>query len=172
MAGTEEPLEGSTGLGPILEWDIIALRTDGALAGLRSAGLPDDEIAEAWAIQEEINMIAREAAGYRIPGVSYLSDPVPLEVREREISAWSRLKDWASGRQVRVLETADIPVRIPLFLLGCADVEGCTAAFSHETTEVRTLGWEMTIYGSGLSGSRELTTSVSAKFPPLRVRSR
>jgi hypothetical protein len=165
MAGTEELLEGSTELGPVQEWGIGAARADIAFAtGLRSAGLPDDEVAEALTVRDEYKASVKEAARYRIPGAFYFKDPVPVTVRQRRYSAWSRLLDWVSGRQVKVLESADIPVRIPLFLLGCADVEGCTAAFSHETAEARALKWAMTIYGSGLSGSRELSTSVSAKF--------
>jgi hypothetical protein len=85
IAGTEEPLEGSTELGPVRGWHIGALRTGGAFAaGLRSAGLPDDEVTEAGAIREEFNVITREAARYRTPGVLYRESPVPLEVLKRQ----------------------------------------------------------------------------------------
>jgi hypothetical protein len=164
MAGTEEPIEGSTQLGPAQELRVDDWNVNALLAAWRSIGLPGDEVAKDSELVEKYHSVIEEAESYYEPGTSYYDSPVPFEVRERQSSAWSRLKDWISGRQVKVLEVAETPVRIPLFLLGCTDVKGCTAAFGHETTEARTLRWDMTIYGSGLSGQRQLTTSVSAKF--------
>jgi len=77
---------------------------------------------------------------------------------------FTRVFSMFERQRIRVLETIETPVRIPLFLLGCADVEGCTATFGRETSEVLALKWDMTIYGSGHSRSRELAVSVATKF--------
>ena len=54
MTGTEEPIEGSTELGPVREWAIGALRTDDAFTpGLHLTGLPNTEIAAVEAIRRE-----------------------------------------------------------------------------------------------------------------------
>ena len=164
MTGTEEPIDGSVQLGVSHEWDPSDHLRYPSTAAWRSVGLSEDEVAIDLELAREYGSIEDEAQGYYRPGTSYFISPVPAEVRQRLNAARSRLENWVLGRHIRVLESADVRVRVPLFLLGCADVEGCTATFGRETTMDRSLGWSMTIYGSGLSGYRRLSTSVSAKF--------
>ena len=180
MAGTVKPLEGLTELGTAGEWgeavDDVAFKQ-----GLRAAGFPESDIIEAAAVRN-VESCGRRTRPYydqyesdhypekqQYPGRhvrdgKYFYETAPVVDRPLDNIRWSRLVDWFSGRRVTVLETAKIPVRIPLFLLGCADVDGCTAVLSHEATKSQTLAWDMTIYGSGLSGSRDITTVVAAKF--------
>jgi len=169
LSGTVEPLDGKVALGGPKNWVDAALQSrDAFAAGLRSIGLPDDEVERTVSLRDDteaqLQAIELDIESYRPPGVLFAVDPVPPELYAQRQSVWRRLADYFNDREIRVLETAETEVRVPLFVLTGADVEGCTAKFDHEEMRTRPLTWSMTVFGSGLGGSRELKTSAAASF--------
>lgn len=169
LSGTTEPLESKVAVGGQADWAESALRSRDAFAsGLRSIGLPDDQIEAAVSLRDDteaqLQAIDLDIESYRPPGVLFAADPVPPELYARRQSVWRRLADLFSDREIRVLDTAQADVRVPLFVLSGADVTGCTATFDHEQMRTRPLTWSMSVFGSGLGGSRELKASAAASF--------
>lgn len=169
LSGRPERLTGSIRASNPKEWVDAALESREAFeGGLRMMGMPSAEIDRAISLRDETEIqlrdIDEEIASYFPLGASFILDPVPLELRMRRASVWQHLADWVRDREVRVLEVASKEVRIPLFTLSCADVDGCTAAFNREDLQGRALEWNMTIYGSGITRSREVIVSASAEF--------
>lgn len=137
-------------------------------SGLRSIGLPDSQVAQAVSLRDETDIRLREIDAeiqrYHPPGVRFALDPTPPGLYSQRNSVWRRFADWFSNKKIEVLEAADTEVRVPLFILGCAEADGCTATFDREEMKGRSLSWNMTLYGNGASGSRELSASASATF--------
>jgi hypothetical protein len=169
MTGSVEPLDGKVAIGAREDWVAAALQSRDAFAsGLRSIGLPDDEVARTVSLRDDteaqLRAIDLDIESYRPPGARFVMDPVPPELYARRRSLWRRFADYFSDREIRVLETAETEVRVPLFVLAGADVAGCTAMFDQEEMRKRPLAWSMTVFGSGLGGSRELRASAAASF--------
>jgi hypothetical protein len=169
LSGTVEPLDGKVAIGGQKDWVDAALQSRDAFgSGLRSIGLPEDEVERAVSLRDDteaqLRAIELDIESYRPPGVLFAVDPVPPELYARQRSVWRRLADYFSDREVRVTDTAVTEVRVPLFILAGADVAGCTATFDQEEMRSRPLTWTMTVFGNGLGGSRELKASAEASF--------
>jgi hypothetical protein len=169
QTGTTEPLESSIAMGWTRDWAQAALQSRDAFASaLRSVGLPDDEIERSVAPRDDtaaqLHAIELEIERYLPPGVMFAEDPVPPELYAQRKSIRQRLIDLFTGREIRVLETAETELHVPLFLLAGADVEGCTARFDQESMRTRPLTWSLTVFGSGFGGSRDLKASAAASF--------
>ena len=169
LSGIVEPLEGKVAIGGQKDWVDAALQSRAAFgSGLRSIGLPEDEVERAVSLRDDteaqLRAIELDIESYRPPGVLFAVDPVPPELYARQRSVWRRLADYFSDREVRVLDTAVTEVRVPLFVLAGADVAGCTATFDQQEMRSRPLTWTMTVFGNGLGGSRELKASAEASF--------
>ena len=115
---------------------VAALESRDAFAvGLRMGGLSDMDVNEALFMRDEtrrqLDVIYEEIASYYPPDrrSSFEFDPIPKELWVREQSAWEHLKDWFSQQKVNVLETTELEVRAPLFILNCADIEGYPSFF-------------------------------------------
>lgn len=168
LSGTVEPLDSKVAVGGQKDWVDAALQSRDAFASsLRSIGL-DDEVERTVSLRDDteaqLQAIELEIERYRPPGVMFAVDPVPAELYARQRSVYRRLADYFSDREVRVLDTAMTEVRVPLFVLAGADVEGCTARFDQGVMRTRPLTWSLTVFGSGLGGSRELKASAAASF--------
>ena len=169
LRGRSERLTGRIQVRTEKDWVVAAVQSREVFeSGLRAIGLPETEVARAVFLRDEthsrVRAIDAEIVRYRQPGVYYAFDPVPADLYVQRNSAWQRLADWFKGREVRVLETTSTEVRVPLFVLSSADVEGCTAAFNLEEMQGRNLSWNMTIYGNGVGGAREFAVSAVAGF--------
>lgn len=169
LSGIVEPLDGKVAIGPQEDWVDAALQSRAAFgSGLRSIGLPEDEVKRAVSLrddtEEQLRAIELEIESYRPPGVLFARDPVPPELYAQQRSVRRRLTDYFNDREVHVLDTVVKEVRVPLFVLASADVPGCTATFDQQEMHSRPLTWSMTVFGNGLSGSRELKTSAEASF--------
>jgi hypothetical protein len=169
LSGTVEPLDGKVAVGGPKNWVDAALQSRDAFASsLRSIGLSDDEVERTVSLRDDteaqLQAIELEIERYRPPGVMFAVDPVPTELYARQRSVYRRLADYFSDREFRILDTTMTEVRVPLFVLAGADVEGCTAKFDQEVMRTRPLTWSLTVFGSGLGGSRELKSSSAASF--------
>jgi hypothetical protein len=137
-------------------------------SGLRAIGLPESEVARIVSLRDEtdtqLRAVNAEIRRYRPPDEHYAFDPVPPNLYVRRDSLWRRLADSLAGREIRVLEATDADVRVPLFVLSCPDVDGCAAAFDREEMRGHALAWSLTVYGSGVGGSRDVSASASAGF--------
>ncbi|MER7151399.1 hypothetical protein [Streptomyces lydicus] len=76
----------------------------------------------------------------------------------------SRLHDWFSQRKVRVDDSVDVDVHVPLFVLSAPQVPGCAASFKAEGKATQRLAWKVSVLGAGLEGSGVLEASVSSSF--------
>lgn len=169
LAGRAEPVSGDVSLGEEASWVTAALDSREALhSGLSAIGLADSEVTRIVSLRDEteaeLRAVNKQIDRYRPPGSHFALDPVPPSLYVRRDSLWQRLADALAGREVRILETTDAEVRVPLFVLSCPDVNGCTAAFDREEMHRRSLGWNMTVFGTGVGGSREVRASASAGF--------
>jgi hypothetical protein len=169
LTGTVEPLDAKVTVGGRKDWVDAALQSRDAFAsGLRSIGLPDDEVERTVSLRDDteaqLRAIELDIESHRPPGASFAVDPVPPELYARRRSLWRRFADYFSDREIRVLETTETEMRVPLFVLAGADVAGCTAKFDQQEMRTRPLSWSMTVFGSGLGGSRELKASAAASF--------
>jgi hypothetical protein len=169
LSGTVEPLQGNVAVGRQKDWVDTALQFRDAFAsGLRPLGLPEAEFERTVSLRDDtaaqLQAIDLDIERYQQPGVRFADDPVPPELYARQRSVLRRLSDYFNDREIQVLETAETEVRVPLFILAGAEVEGCTAAFDQEEMRARPLTWSMTVFGTGLGGSRELRTSAVATF--------
>jgi hypothetical protein len=63
-----------------------------------------------------------------------------------------------------VLETALAELRVPLFVLGSADAEGCTASFNLEKKYSNGAHWSVKIVGNGFTSSAYLETTTHVTF--------
>jgi hypothetical protein len=107
--------------------------------------------------EEETNWRRRTA------GTSYFGEPPELQLiaRKRD-SAYRSLWDILKGISVRVEETTQTIVWVPLFVLSAPDVPGCSVAFEASEMIGRALGWKITLIG-GLSGGKEVRTTSTWK---------
>ncbi|MGZ4317060.1 MAG: hypothetical protein ACXVRS_14695 [Gaiellaceae bacterium] len=109
--------------------------------------------------------IDRQIAGaYRSPFKYFDTPPEVIELTNNRLSAVDRLRDWFSGRAFRVEQKEDIDLRIPLFVLAAANVAGCTASITTEQEALGALKWGVTVFGTGLGASAQLTVTSSSKF--------
>jgi hypothetical protein len=169
LSGIVEPLDGKVAIGPQQDWVNAALQSRAGFgSGLRSIGLPEDEVKRAVSLRDDteaqLRAIELEIESYRPPGRSFVADPVPPELYAQRRSVRRRLADYFNDREIQVLDTAVREVRVPLFVLAGADVPGCTATFAQQEMHSRHLTWSMTVFGNGLGGCRELKASAEASF--------
>lgn len=169
LSGRSEPLTGKIWIGDEEDRVVTAVQSRRAFeSGLRSIGLAEGEVARAVTLRNEtdtqLRAINAEIMRFREPDVYYAFDPVPPQLYIQRNSVWQRLADWFGGKEVRVLEATNTEARVPLFILSCADADGCTAAFNRAQMKGDTLTWSMIVFGSGIGGSRELSASASAQF--------
>jgi hypothetical protein len=169
LTGRAEPLSGTVRKGDDASWVTAALQSRDAFhTGLRDVGLPDSEVARMLALRDDtetqLRAVDAEIRRYRPPDRHFAFDPVPPNLYLKRASLWRRFADSFAGREFRVLEATVAEVRVPLFILSCPGVDGCTAAFDREEMHGRTLDWGLTVFGSGVSGSRPVSASASATF--------
>ena len=152
-------------------WDDAALNDRGAFEfDLREAGMPAPDVAQALAVRDEVagakQYLDRQIRDFWATTKDrYITTPPEVErLYDAQASLGKRLRDWFSGREFRVDDTTTVDLRIPLFLLSAAPVPGCTASFEREETTEGELSWDLTIFGTGLSGANNLKVTATATF--------
>jgi hypothetical protein len=172
LSGKSEPLVGATRLIEATDWTQRAVHSPNEFErGLYDLGFPEAEVQEALALQAEVAERDRQVSAElrklakRDQGRLYLSTPEDVLKlwRERE-SLYSRLKDWLSGRELRVQDVAESPVHVPLFLLSAPAPEGCVTTFQQSVMRGQSLAWTLSVGGSGLGGGSTLQVSSSWQF--------
>jgi hypothetical protein len=153
------------------DWDRIALEHRDAFEfALREAGLPSSEVAEALDVRDGV---AYETAKlndeikdfWSTTQNRYFATPPEVEeLYEKQVSVMNLLRNWVSGRRFRVDGTETSEVRIQIFVLSAARVPGCTATFATEEKSETGMSWDVTIFGTGLSGSGSLKVTTKATF--------
>lgn len=172
VQGTEEPLESFSRQIESIAWDDVALDDRAGFdANLRASGLSDQSVLEALAVRD---LAAKEL----LPAVERMkpyenvmfaeSPPDYIEAKDfyftTRRSALQRLRDWWMQR-VTVIDTIEqLPVRIPLFVLGTPSVRGCKAHWTHEIVSGIAGGGTLHIAGSGLGSDASRTYISSASF--------
>jgi len=91
---------------------------------------------------------------------SYRTDQL-LEIRRDFLS---RVRDLWEGRQFEVEDSAVAEAEIPLYLLTAPAVTGAGVELESSDTTSGSVGWSVKIFGTGLDGGLEGTTSISADF--------
>jgi hypothetical protein len=172
VRGAEQPLDGQTRI-EVRSWDQLAFDRRGVFReSLRDLGLSEADVRDALKLRDTALRHANKAVSDFWADHPHSYFTIPPEV-EREVndvygsardSGLRRLRDWFSGRSIRVDEVEQLQIRLPLFVLAAASVPGCSARFATETTQEGQLEWSVTIYGTGLGSGGSVTTSVSAEF--------
>jgi len=170
LDGEAQPIAGQVKM-RTTHWDQAALENRNAFEfGLREVGLPESDVRDALAVRDTVVRVRthldRQIEDYWATAtVRYeIAPPEVQELQSARGSAMDRLRDWFTGKTVRVEDTATTDVRISLFVLSAPSVPGCTATFAREQTAEGQLSWDVTIFGTGLSGSSSLEVSTSATF--------
>jgi hypothetical protein len=170
IRGSDERLIGKTYVRGSAAWDKAAVYYSNFLErSLGDLGLPEEDVMTALTLRDEAAEQVRaidEAERFTLnrSGKGYSSTDVSQEAEMSRRSALSRLTDWFKGREIRVNESTEVEVRVPLFVLAAPAVKGCSATFEESVMHNRALLWNVSILGSGLGQSAELATSASWKF--------
>ena len=138
---------------------------------LRDAGLRETDVRQALELRDEVASQARywdrQIADFRArtEHLRFFATPPELQemITERE-SVLNRLRRWFTGREFIVEAREERGLRIPVFVVGAADVVGCTATVSMRREHHADLEWGVTIAGTGLAGGASLSLSSSATF--------
>ncbi|WP_158761685.1 hypothetical protein [Streptomyces sp. NRRL S-146] len=174
IRGDIEPLIGKTSMVSMTSWDFIALYHPKAFArALSDLGLSDEQVSEILAIRDqmapELDQIDRaelvDRLTYKMMPNYELLQRIAL-ARRRLVE---RLEAWFRGRTVRVNSSRDVDVRIPLFVLSAPDAAECKASFERSDARGRALGWNVSVFGSGMAGAANLRTTASWKFSANRA---
>jgi hypothetical protein len=172
LSGKPERLVGATQLIGATDWTQRAVYSPNEFKrGLHDLGFPEAEVQGALALQAEVAERDRQVGAKlaeleeRDRWTSHLTTPADVLklLRERE-SLYSRLKDWLGGRELRIQDVAESPVRVPLFLLSAPAPEGCVTMFQQSVMRGQALTWTLSVGGSGLGGGSTLQVSSSWQF--------
>lgn len=74
----------------------------------------------------------------------------------------ARLNDWFSGRKIVVDSRQPADVILPLFVLSAYSTPGCVSTYQTTSDQSHKLGWNVTIFGTGLSGEATISSSVTS----------
>jgi hypothetical protein len=166
LRGTPQPLVGSAKI--FTEpWEETALANRRVFElALRDVGLPEQELDEVLALRDEVAVDAKtldDRIDAMVAVGMHWDDPAREVRRERE-SVVARLRSWMGGRSFRVEAQEDVQVRIPLFVLAAAELAGCTASITTIRQRWDALLWSVTIFGTGLGDTANISVSSSSKF--------
>src|SRR6266567_3215602 len=172
LSGKPERLIGATRLIAVTDWTQRAVSSPNEFErDLHDLGFPEAEVQEALALQAEVaerhRQVIAELAELeeRDRGRSYIQTPEDVRnLRRQRASLYSRLKDWLGGRELRVRDVTESPVRVPLFLLSAPVPEGCVTMFQQSVMRGQALAWTLNVGGSGLGGGSTLQVSSSWQF--------
>lgn len=94
---------------------------------------------------------------------------LPLPYRGTLSESWARLKRWVRALLVEVgirplleYEPLEIPVEIPLFLLGAPDTPRAEVAYERKALTEGRHDWKVTFFGSGFSAKQSVSASASS----------
>ncbi len=74
----------------------------------------------------------------------------------------TRLSNWFSGRKIVVDSRQPADVILPLFVLSAYSTPGCVSTYQTTSDQSHKLGWNVTIFGTGLSGEATVSSSVTS----------
>lgn len=77
-------------------------------------------------------------------------------------NALARLSNWFAGRKIVVDSRQPAQVCLPLFVLSAYAAPGCVSTYQTTTDRSRKLGWNVTVFGTGLSGEATVSSSVTS----------
>jgi hypothetical protein len=171
LQGEAEPFAGETSWSP-QAWEESALADRDVFdQSLRNAGLPSADIREALELRDDVASQAelwdRQIDEFRERTKDvrdFGTRPQVRKMTRQRNSVIDRLRDWFGGRSVRVDASEEVELRIPLFVLAAAEVPGCTASVETQQERGGGLEWGITIFGTGLGGSAQVTVASSSKF--------
>jgi hypothetical protein len=92
----------------------------------------------------------------------YLSDDDYTEGDYTDDNALARLSNWFAGRKIVVDSRQPAQVCLPLFVLSAYATPGCVSTYQTTTDRSRKLGWNVTVFGTGLSGEATVSSSVTS----------
>lgn len=82
--------------------------------------------------------------------------------RSVESDALTRLSNWFSGRKIVVDNRELVQVELPLFVLSAYNAAGCGSSYQATSDQSRRLGWNVTVFGTGLGGDATVSSSVTS----------
>lgn len=152
-------------------WEEVAFDDAGRFeADARATGLREDYVAQGMEVLGSAQNEAAEAVRsfWQNQPLQYIEAPEWLLTEAGEVYRTSRdtglgrLRRWFAGQRVVVDRRDPTQVNLPLFLLAAPDVPGCVSTYEATDDRTRKLGWNVTIFGTGMSGAATVTSSVSS----------
>jgi hypothetical protein len=140
---------------------------------LAEAGVPVAEIQTVALIRNEgrweYDRIRRDMwkplrGGHTFGNPEEIAEALEAGSEDIKTGVLSRLRDWFAGREYEVLDEESSPSELILFVLSAPAVPGCEAHFARSETVGGNLSWKVTILGTGVTGLRKLSVSVSSEF--------
>lgn len=183
--GTELPMQAESSV-TMRGWQSSAVDdTDRFAADLQTLGLHQDEIDGGTQVARSIEAEATDAAkavwdsnrvryitapggGSGVDGGTGLSgadDPAGDALRAYQFTrenALTKLSNWFAGRKIVVDSRTPAQVYLPLFVLSAYATPGCVSTYQTTTDQSHKLGWNVTIFGTGLSGEATVSSSVTS----------
>ena len=77
-------------------------------------------------------------------------------------NALTKLSNWFAGRKIVVDSREPAQVCLPLFVLSAYSTPGCVSTYQTTMDQSHKLGWNVTIFGTGLSGEATVSSSVTS----------
>jgi hypothetical protein len=170
--GSEEPLAGESSV-ELHSWEEAALDDPRRFtADLEAMGLQPDEVGAAVGIREEAHAEVEAAVQsfWDNHPIRYYKTPPEVEAQVTQIyqsarrTARQRIGDWLQRRRFEVQEREEVELRLPLFVLSAPPTARSAATFKTEQTATRTVGWSISIAGSGVGSDATIKSSVSSSF--------
>jgi hypothetical protein len=138
-------------------WQESALDdADRFMSDLQMLGLHQDEV------NHGVELARSAGSGGSVePGGSGLSG-TPKSYDFVQGDPLTRLSNWFSGRKIVVDSRAPADVILPLFVLSAYSTPGCVSTYQTTSDQSHKLGWNVTIFGTGLSGEATVSSSVTS----------
>lgn len=142
--GTELAMQAESSV-TVRGWqDSTVNDTDRLTADLHALGLHQDDLHGGA-------QVVRSIAGGSTRAYAFTDD-----------SPLTRLGNWLAGRKIVVDSRQPAQVCLPLFVLSAYAAPGCVSTYQTTSDQSRKLGWDVTVFGTGLSGEATVSSSVTS----------
>ena len=178
--GTQLPMQAESSV-TVRDWADIALDdADRFMADLQTLGLHEDDVNDGVELARSVEPQAADAAGTSsspeqlqpLAGTDDHTDLTPPAgdpgTNTAQIyqfardNALTRLTDWFAGRKIVVDSRDLVQVELSLFVLSAYSMPGCVSTYQASANQTRKLGWNVTVFGTGLGGEATVSSSVTS----------
>jgi hypothetical protein len=175
LRGDVQPVPGTASVA-LTNWEDLALADRARfVSDLQSMGLPEAVVNQGLQLRDRAAQSVDDAVGefwasrprrYAVtPPV--VQEQATLVYNSARSTAWQRLQDWWGGQVIQVEDRRPVELHLPLFVFAAPTAAECRAKLATSIAQQKSLGWALTIVGSGLGGQGSVTVTAAATFEAL-----